>query len=71
MNTLERHEKESPLWMKIKLNAEAEIAKLHGQLENAKSWDEALRLQGTIRAYRGIILAEKTPVKVEPHNTEF
>lgn len=71
MNTLDRHEKESPLWMKIKLNAEAEIAKLHSQLEHTKSWDEALRVQGTIRAYRGIILAEKTPVKVEPHDTGF
>ena len=64
-------ERESPLWDKIVQQAKETVVALHLRLEHAKTWDEVLKIQGELRAVRGLLNANNVPVVMERDTIGF
>ena len=71
MIELRPEERTSSLWAKVIAEAEQQVSALHVRLETAKSWDEVLRIQGTIIAFRAIMRLDKPPEVIPADLTEF
>lgn len=66
MLILTPQERESLLWEKILQQGRENVDRLHSRLENAKTWDEVLKIQGELRAIRAILNANNVPVRIDP-----